>query len=394
MNKINKIKHLLISILLLSYSNLFPQKEVAKKNDKPEVSIGGALRFNYNLSSWKEGQQARGGDFGFDVFRINAKAQHKGLKLNAEYRFYAESFGGGMLKQGWLGYNFNAHNELQLGLTQVPFGNTTYNSYSWFFSLNYYVGLEDDHDMGVKWVHRNENWDFDLAFFKNAEELRFGSSSDVSNSRYAYDVGSLIAGEKGEYRNKETNQISTKAAYKFGKRSSHKLGASALFGGLYNLETMDMGNHYAVAGHYEMNMGKFSFKAQGTYYKYNPKAPRGENTDFIAMTAYGAPYLVATEAVTFTLGAGYNVAVNWGPVSGLQFYNDFGLMDKMADNFEKSLMNALGVLITAGNVYTYIDYAIGKNQPWIGSEWTNGLGSGNPDAEWEARLNINIGYYF
>jgi hypothetical protein len=37
-----------------------------------------------------------------DVFRINAKAKYKGIKLNAEYRLYSEGFGGGMLKQGWL----------------------------------------------------------------------------------------------------------------------------------------------------------------------------------------------------------------------------------------------------------------------------------------------------
>jgi hypothetical protein len=70
--------------------------------DKPELEIGGAVRFNYNLSSWKEGQKKRGGDFGYDVFRINAKAKYKGIKLNAEYRF-TEGFGGGMLnKVGWL----------------------------------------------------------------------------------------------------------------------------------------------------------------------------------------------------------------------------------------------------------------------------------------------------
>jgi hypothetical protein len=27
--------------------------------DKPELEIGGAVRFNYNLSSWKEGKKTR-----------------------------------------------------------------------------------------------------------------------------------------------------------------------------------------------------------------------------------------------------------------------------------------------------------------------------------------------
>jgi hypothetical protein len=46
---------------------------------KPELEIGGAVRFNYNLSSWKEGQKNDGGDFGYDVFRINAKPSTKEL---------------------------------------------------------------------------------------------------------------------------------------------------------------------------------------------------------------------------------------------------------------------------------------------------------------------------
>jgi hypothetical protein len=59
-----------------------------------------------------------------------------------------------------------------------------------FFSLNY-IGLEDDHDMGVKFTHTDKKWNYSLAFFKNAEELRFGNNSDVSNSRYSYDVVSI-----------------------------------------------------------------------------------------------------------------------------------------------------------------------------------------------------------
>jgi hypothetical protein len=42
--------------------------------------------------------------FGYDVFRVNAKVLRE-YSLNAEYRLYSQ--GGGMLKQGWLGYNLN-----------------------------------------------------------------------------------------------------------------------------------------------------------------------------------------------------------------------------------------------------------------------------------------------
>jgi len=44
-------KTLYFSILII----LFAFPVIAQ--DKPELEIGGALRFNYNLSSWKEGQK-------------------------------------------------------------------------------------------------------------------------------------------------------------------------------------------------------------------------------------------------------------------------------------------------------------------------------------------------
>lgn len=379
-----KLKMVLV-FTLIPFISLFAQ-------DKPELQIGGALRFNYNLSSWKEGQKKRGGDFGYDVFRVNAKGKYKGIKLNAEYRLYSEGFGGGMLKQGWLGYDFTPENNLQIGLTQVPFGITQYNSHNWFFSINYYVGLEDDHDMGIKYTHSDENWEYALAFFKNAEELRFGSNSDVSDSRYSYDVSSS---SDGLYRNKEVNQLNGKVIRKFSTGSaSHKIGASAQYGGIYNLDTENTGNTYSLAAHYELTAGKFDLKAQISKYKYNTENPADQTNDVIAMTAYGYPYLVASEATTYTLGAAYSVPVEWGPISNLQFYNDFGFMDKSTDDFENTFMNVTGVLVSAGNVYTYIDAAQGKDQPWLGPVWGDALSNGTADADWEMRFNINIGYYF
>ncbi len=362
--------------------------------EKPLVEIGGALRFNYNYSSWKEAQKKRGGDLGFDVFRLNAKAKYKGLQLNAEYRFYSEAFGGAMLKQGWIAYDFNEKDELQFGLTQVPFGITKYNSNSWFFSLNYYVGLEDDHDMGLKYTHQGEKWDYSLAFFKNAED--FGGN-DMSDSRYSYDVGSIQLNEAEGLilRNKEVNQVNGDLSYKIENGNArHRLGVSAQYGGLYNIDTEETGKHYALAAYYELKAGQFGVKAQIANYKYSPENPDGERDDVVAMTAYGAPYLVAAEASIYTLGLSYSIPLEWGPVSSVVIYNDFGYMDKAESNFESSMMNVTGALFTAGNIYTYIDMAAGKNQPWLGSEWTNALAAGTVDADWEMRFNINIGYYF
>jgi hypothetical protein len=365
--------------------------------EQPELQVGGALRFNYNLSTWKEGQKTRLGDFGYDMFRINAKAAYQGVKLNAEYRLYSASFGGGMLKQGWVGYDFNDRNNLQIGLTQVPFGITQYNSNNWFFNITYYTGLEDDHDMGIKYSHSDNRWEYAFAFFKNAEELNFGNNSDISDSRYSYDVSSIDLNGDGtmNLRNKEINQMNGKVAFKTGNEIfKQKIGVSGQYGGLYNLETSQTGNHYAAALHYELQADRTAVKAQVAGYNYNPKNPSTETREVVAMTAYGAPYLAASKAILYTLCISYSLPVNWDPVSNLQFYNDFGYMNKPAAEFENSIMNVTGILVTAGNVYTYIDAAAGKNHPWLGPEWTNALASGTANAAWHLRFNINLGYYF
>ena len=378
------MKKILLKITLLFFLvGLIPFTSAAQ--DKPEVDIGGALRFNYNLSSWKPEQKKRGGDFGYDLFRVNAIASYQDLYVNAEYRLYSESFGGGMLKQGWFGYRFNETEELQLGLTQVPFGIQQYNSHNWFFNLGYYMGLEDDHDMGIKFVHLGEKFEYHIAYFKNAEELNFGNDSAISYSRYSYDVAG---------NNKEVNQGNLKFVYKFGDTLKSRLGFSAQYGGLYNLNTAKMGNHYGFALHYEADYGKWNLKSEAMLISHNPENEAGASEEVITMAAYGAPYQVASDFNLYTLAISRDVPVNWGPVSNLQFYNDFGYMQKQPSSFEDSFMNVTGVGIQAGNLYTYVDYAAGYNHSWLGGNFIDDFAAGNPDAKWEARFNINFGYYF
>jgi hypothetical protein len=71
----------------------------------------------------------------------------------------------------------------------------------------------------------------------------------------------------------------------------------------------------------------------------------------------------------------------------LQFYNDYGYLEKLNSDFNDTAMNVTGVLVSAGSVYTYFDIA-GKDQPWLGPNWTNGLAGS--DAKWEVRFNMNI----
>ena len=356
----------------------------AQERVLPKFKLGGALRFNYNFCDWKPGHRDRGGDFGFDVLYFKLSGSYRNIILSADYRFYSKDFGGPMLKYGWIGYQFNDKSQMQLGLTGVPFGIQPIASHNFFLQIAYYIGLEDDSDMGIKYLYQGDSWDFTFAFFKNADELLFGSDNETSDDRYGYDVAG---------RNKEINQINGQAFYKFGESTRQRLGGSAEFGQLYNLDTRKNGTHYAFALHYELTTKRVSLKAQLTTYAMNPKNGEGDDDELISMTAYGAPYLVAAKANVYMLGAGYTIPVNRKFLKKIQVYNDFGWLDKQNNDYKDSFQNVTGCMLDGGPVCIYVDYALGKNHGWLGPNF-NGFGTGGESDSWHARFNVNVGYYF
>ena len=379
----DKTKNIFLCIFLLISFLSIPIS--AQEQDKPQLKLGGALRFNYNHSDWKKGNKERGGDLGFDVFRLNVNASYKKILMDAEYRLYAASSGGGMLKYGWVGYQLNDNHQLQLGLTFVPFGIMPYTANNYFFNINYYLGLEDDADMGIKYIYQKGHWDIALAFFKNADVLDFSEGAEPSPDRYAYDIGG---------RNKETNQGNVRAAYHWGNQWKQQLGVSAMAGGVYNLDTQSMGNHTAFALHYTLNYHNWDFKAQYTTYRINPKNQENEARNHITAVAYGAPYEIASKADTYIASLAYTFSIEKGILNSIQLYNDFSMMHKHEKGFNDSFQNITGCLLSMGPVYTYIDYALGKNQAWLGNDWNDAFAAGQPSADWNARFNVNVGYYF
>jgi len=380
--KFNKTINRLIFVLAFLTFCLY--SAFSQQEESPKLKLGGAIRFNYNLSDWKDEQVKRGGDFGYDVFRLNASGTYKKLGFNAEYRFYSDGFGGGMLKQGWVEYTHNDQSSIQVGLQQVPFGLQPYNSNNWFFSLAYYVGLEDDHDMGIKWIKSYDQLQIQTAFYKNAEELNFGNTSSVSSSRYSYDVSG---------RNKEVNQANLKLSYNIGEQKHSIIEFSAMYGGLYNIVTNKIGNHSAFALGYQYNGKKWGLKMQAMSFNKNPN-DSAQYKDIIEMAAYGAPYNVAAKGQVLSSSISYKIPCKSELIDQILLYNDFSWFRKSKKEFNDSYMNVLGCMVAAGPIYTYIDSAWGKNHAWLGPEWSNAFAEGSDNAEWNMRFNINIGYYF
>ena len=359
----------------------------ATSQNEDYVKLGGALRFNLFYKDWVDNAQP---EATLDTWRLNVDARAAGVDLSFEYRFYPTSGNSHFLHHGYLGYGFGDDLYVKLGVTQVPFGITKFASHSYFFQLPYYVGLEDDYDMGIKFDYTGiENLELNFAYFRQPEPHGgVNSNLDANASRYSYDIT-----PSDSISIRESNQFNVRAAYKI--IDNVEVGVSAQLGGIYNDVLKKAELSTAFAAHIVADFNNFNFKGEYIYYNYAAKADNGTTLDKIQMGAFGYNYNVAAEASIYVVGLAYSIPVSWGPISNIQPYVDYSIIDKVKSGFESTHHLIPGMLITAGSVYTYVDYAIGKNNAWLGADtWTNGLAEGSANAVWESRFNINIGYYF
>lgn len=390
---------------------IFPVCSVYGQSSETEnddfLEIGGALRFNLYYTDYESSPTANSLQFTFDTWRINVAAQKAGVGLNFEYRFYP-TFNTHFIKQGWFEYNVSDKIQLQLGVTQVPFGNLQYNSHNWWFQGPYYVGLEDDHDMGLKLIYDIGEWNMMVAWFLQPEPSgpAYGTASFGVGGpgRYSYDIIPITGNNPWDYvldddeipqSNQEKNQLNIRLVRNFAHSGGiTEAGASLMYGNIYNSALDEMSDRVALAAHLDGTYGKINIKAQYIYFRYTAYNDSGEQTNYVYMGAYGDPYSVASEMNMYSLGISWSEDVNFAPVSNIMVYNNYTFFQKPNSVFNHSHQNVLGALFTLGDVFIYFDVASGLNHPWLTDNFGTGMAAGVDNPRLNTRFNINIGYYF
>lgn len=368
-------------------------------SNENDFRIGGAVRFNVFSKSWVDSKTQP--EFTFDTWKLSVDGTQGGIDFSFDYRFYP-TFGTHFIHHGWFGYSLSDELYVKLGVLQVPFGITKYASHSWWFQGQYYFGLEDDYDIGISFDYKGiDKLDLSFAYFRQAEPEGPVAGGDVTYGnagpgRYSYDITpgvGRIGSDQVDAHIREMNQFNLRAAYHV--TEGLEFGASAQVGGIYNSELDESETSTAFALHMVANWGKgWNFKGSFINYNYKAKADDGRLLDIVQMGAFGTPYDVAAKANAYAVGIAKSFPVEFGPVQSIQAYVDYTFMDKVNSSYADMHHLIPGILVSAGPVYTYIDYAMGKNQPWLTPTFGEGMGVGDADAEWQKRFNINIGYYF
>jgi hypothetical protein len=345
------------------------------------INIGGAVRVNYAYKDYSESSKDKGGDLTFDMAAIKFNGKKGDWGLSAEYRFTSST---DYIKYGYGFYDLDTDWQLQFGINKVPFGNPGFISNSFWFGIPYYLGFEDDHDLGVKAVYESNGWHTDMAFYKNAE---YGASE---NKRYATDLYTgTINGT--EYNNEETNQLNLRQTYTMEHEGgSTTLGGSVEVGQIYNSKTGNTGDRYAVAAHLDSSFNGWNLQLQAMEYEYD--AADSADANKVGVSVVSWQYEIASKGQAYSANIAKTITTDWG---SLKFYNDFGLMtpDVADSSYDDSLQNVTGVAISAGATYTMIDFIMGKNMTFSTAN-NDHVGLPEMGDDWDKRVNINFGYYF
>ncbi|MEZ9819470.1 hypothetical protein AB4238_02430 [Shewanella sp. 10N.286.45.A1] len=376
MNKSNRfVLSLVATAIALSSSTAFAEQQ------EDGINVGGAVRVNYGYKDYSEASKDKGGDLTFDMAAIKFNGKKGDWGLAAEYRFTSDT---NYIKYGYGIYDIDPQWQLQFGINKVPFGNPEFISNSFWFGIPYYLGFEDDHDIGVKAIFESNGWHSDLAFYKNAE---YGPTE---NKRYATDLYTgTINGT--EYNNEETNQINVRQTYTIEHNGgSTTLGGSAQFGQIYNNKTGNNGDRYAVALHLDSSYNGWNLQLQAMQYEYD--AADADDPNKIGVSVVSWQYEIASKGQSYSANIAKTFNTDWGSV---KCYNDFGLMtpDVDDDDYDNSMQNVTGCAIAAGPTYTMIDFIMGKNMTFSTAN-NDHVGLPEMGNDWDKRVNINFGYYF
>jgi len=354
---------------------------VSAEEQEDGINIGGAVRVNYGYKDYSEASKDKGGDLTFDMAAIKFDGKKGDWGLAAEYRFTSST---DYIKYGYGIYNIDPEWQLQFGINKVPFGNRDFISNSWWFGIPYYLGFEDDHDVGVKAVYNSNGWHTDLAFYKNAE---YGPTE---NKRYATDLYTgTINGT--EYNNEETNQVNVRQTYTAEHEGgSTTFGGSVQYGQIYNNKTGNTGDRYAAALHLDSSYNGWNLQLQAMQYEYD--AADAVDSNKIGVSVVSWQYEIASKGQAYSANIAKTFNTDWGSV---KCYNDFGLMTPDVDDssYDNSMQNVTGCAVSAGPTYTMIDFVMGKNMTFSTAN-NDHVGLPEMGDDWDKRVNINFGYYF
>lgn len=373
----------------------FPHVSWRSTDGDSSLDIGGALRLNYRDEHWQTTEN--NGRLLFDTFRLDVQARYQNLYGDLGYWFQDD--GKRAIDRGFVGYRLNSQSTLQLGAPFKPFGLEPYPQFGWSYHIPFFLGYGSSAGSGLKYSHKDTDWDVQLAYFPRMLPSGIRYSPEVG--RYADLNDNAIAAVQSRQDDEKRNQLNARVARTFNLDDwKTELGASLATAQLYNASTRDNGDYWAAGLHAVINHGLWTLTSQAIRYQFDPKNPGGVSKDSVLMGGNGLTpaYLIASRASVASLNLGYDIDTpGLGQLKRIKLYNDYSRMRKDKRSWDDSQMYTIGAQFLALPVMAWLDLTWARNaNPYGGAENGSGFTSTTSSGsnQWYYRTNINIGYYF
>jgi hypothetical protein len=351
-------------------------------DDYVMLDAGFWLNYTYNL--FDKTDRDKQGDFGpgNSMFRVGFTARFKRFIGQVRLRWYSYAR---VWEYGWMGYRWKNGNQIEVGMTKVPFGVLPFGSYDYWFDIPYYLGFNNQYDVGAKWSQTflADVLDVQAGVFKNTA---IAASDDLA--RFSYDVV-RVAGEPAA-QNEETNQVNARLAL---KSSIVEGGLSLQYGQLYNYDTRKRGQQYAAAVHATATYANISLQLQAMQYLFEPKNLATAPNDVVYVGAFADAYPIAKGGRVLSANVAYDIHVG-RVIDSIRCYDNYSVLIKDQASFEDSRMNSLGCSVLAGPVFAFVDWIAAQNAPYLGVPTATAFTAGEPDPRWHSMFNVNLGFYF
>lgn len=352
------------------------------EKDKSKMKLSGFISMNWTIKDYDDDSKKKGGDLGNYLLNFSPQGKYNDkISYRIDYRFYSYM---STLKQFEIKYNKDSasNSDITAGIIKVPYGVLGADSHSFWYGLNYYIGLTDDYDTGFSYNYKTSEINYQLAFFKNSET----GASDLK--RYSYDPVEVSASNQF---NSESNQLNFRVEKTTSKK---KYGLSAQAGQLYNSSTDKNGTHNAVAIHWDHQINKFGYQLVLNTYEYKAENPVGVSNKSVLIGAFNGTTLLAAKGDTLTFNLRYDVDFKGEVFKKVRFYNDYSYLNKSEESFHDSYINTTGALFSGGPFFMYVDFIHSHNALSLteaGNSTPFETGTGDSKT---TRFNVNLGYNF
>ncbi|MHA3093298.1 hypothetical protein [Acinetobacter brisouii] len=354
-------------------------------SDLGALTVSGAVRASYQDKQY--GESASDQKVQFDAGILKLDYQSKKLFGRAEYRCYQydKLCDFSTLVDGYMGYKMNSTDNLTVGLQPIPFGPGQYWDSSFYAGINNTMGLQDAHDLGVKYhFEMPSSTKFDLAYFLTDGGNYHGASQDAA--RY---TANLV--KSSETNLQEKNMWMARVSQDIHPYDDLKMtvGGSYWYSDIKNRSTSQDGSRKAWA-----LFNTMSYKNLGISLTGGKTSIDNKDVLIPAVSTFGsfdAEYDIANTGYFYTVDINYtfNNVRNFLNITPYFVYSGFDKKDK---NFADSERNILGVAWSHKNITLYTEYVMSKNDPFVGGA-RNSLAQGD-DGKWYKLLNIMFIYNF